>query len=182
MFTRSIGRGFTTPLAAAGVLALAVGGVAMVQPGGAPEEAPARPQGGAPDFGDMLVEGLKDTDGCLGVDVAQFQSGKNTIVAWFENKEAVLRWYNHPVHTRIMMATGSNPEDGNPLAHVTDPDTPIMVMASISFNGPPVDPEGPIPFSQISIEMFAPLPGGASVNGRLAPKAFKVPHHRALDG
>jgi heme-degrading monooxygenase HmoA len=183
MFSEGNRRGFAvTPVAAAAAVLLAGAGLVAVQPGGAPAEAPARPAGGAPDFGDMLVAGLKETEGCLGVDVAQFQSGKNTIVAWFENKEAVLRWYNHPVHTRIMMATGSNPDDGNPLEHVNDPNTPIMVMASISFDGPPVDPEGPLPFSQISIEMFAPLPGGASVNGRLAPKTFKVPHHRTLDG
>ncbi len=132
------------------------------------------------DFGALLVAGLKQTEGCLGVDVANFQSGKNTIVAWFENKEAAVRWYNAPVHQRMMGAVGGGGD--TPLKHVTDPDTPIMVMASISFNGPPAVEGSPLPFSQISIEMYAPLPGGASVNGRLAPDAFKVPHHKALGG
>lgn len=143
---------------------------------------PERPAGGPPDFAAALIKGLEGTEGCLGVDAGQFRSGKNTIVAWFENKEAVLRWYNHPTHRRMMMSVGADPAEGTPLEHVTDPDVPIMVMASISMGGKPVVPDSPMPFSQISIELFAPLPGGASVNGRLAPEAFAVPHHKALGG
>ena len=146
-----------------------------------PGQAETPPQRGAqPDLGAMLVQGLKETEGCLGVDAAQFQSGKNTIVAWFENKAAAVRWYHSPVHARLLGGMGANPEDGEPLKHVTDENTPIMVMASISFGGEPAVPGSMIPFSQISIEMYAPLPGGASISGRLAPKAFEVPHHRVL--
>jgi hypothetical protein len=38
-----------------------------------------------------------------------------------------------------------------------------------------------MPISQISIEMYTPLPGGAAVNGRLAPEGFNIPHFRNLD-
>ncbi len=150
---------------------------APTAPGGQPA---GRPGGGQPDLGALLVQGLKETEGCLGVDAAQFQSGKNTIVAWFENKAAAVRWYHSPVHARLLGGMGANPEDGEPLEHVTDENTPIMVMASISFGGEPAVPGSMLPFSQISIEMYAPLPGGASINGRLAPKSFEVPHHRYL--
>jgi hypothetical protein len=143
---------------------------------------PEKPAGGPADFAGMLIKGLEETEGCLGVDAAQFRSGKNTIVAWFENKEAAVRWYNSPVHRRMLMGTGGVPIDREPLAHVTDPDAPIMVMASISMGGKPAIPNSPMPFSQISIELYAPLPGGASINGRLAPEAFRVPHHRAIGG
>ena len=145
------------------------------EPGGAPEEPPGLDQ-----MGQQLVAGLRSVEGCLGVDTGNFKSGKITIVAWFENKAAVERWYNHPTHVRMIGAVGSRPEDRTPLEHVDDPDIPIMVMASISFDGRPALQESPIPFSQISIELFAPLPGGASINGRLAPEAFEVEHHRSL--
>lgn len=163
----------------AGAGAIVVAGLAAGLGEMQPSAAPARPAAPAdtPDFGTMLVRGLQETEGCLGVDVADFQSGKNTIVAWFENKEAAIRWYNHPTHQRLMGSVGAR--GGTPLEHVTDNETPIMVMASITFGGKPAVEQSPIPFSQISIEMYAPLPGGASINGRLAPKAFKVPYHKA---
>jgi hypothetical protein len=165
----------------AGAGAIVVAGLAAGLGEMQPSAAPARPAAPAdtPDFGTMLVRGLQETEGCLGVDVADFQSGKNTIVAWFENKEAAIRWYNHPTHQRLMGSVGAR--GGTPLEHVTDNETPIMVMASITFGGKPAVEQSPIPFSQISIEVYAPLPGGASINGRLAPKAFKVPHHKSLD-
>lgn len=169
-------------VAAVGMVSVATG-IGSVQPSGARGAAPEahdQQQQRGPDFAGLLMQGLRETEGCLGVDAANFQSGKNTIVAWFKNKEAAVRWYNAPAHQRMMGAVGGG--GGTPLEHVTDPDTPIMVMASISFDGPPAIEGGPLPFSQISIEMYAPLPGGASINGRLAPEAFVVPHHKVIGG
>ena len=40
-----------------------------------------------------LVGGLQAIEGVLGVETAQTVSGKQVIFAWFESKEAVLRWY-----------------------------------------------------------------------------------------
>ena len=53
-------------------------------------QAPERkaPGKGLPD----LVGALKGTKGCLGVETAKTSSGKNVIFAWFEDKQAVLRW------------------------------------------------------------------------------------------
>ncbi|TVQ60182.1 MAG: hypothetical protein EA378_12330 [Phycisphaerales bacterium] len=140
-------------------------------------------QGGQPDIGAMLVDTLRSVEGCLGAEAAQFQNGKIAIIGWFENKAAAERWYNHPMHRRLM---GALPQDADaeprqPMQHIEDPDQPIMVIAAITFD--PQNPRipGPMPLSQISIELYAPLPGGAMINGRLAPEAFKVEHMNQIE-
>lgn len=170
-------------LPCAGVLA-AMAFVANAQPQGQPAAQPAsqpgQPARGAPDLGGMLIKGLLATEGCLGADAAQLQSGKVAIIAWFENVAAAKRWYYSETHARVMNMAGSDPEAREPMQHVKDPDAPVMVIAAITMGGRPVVPGG-MPISQISIEMYTPLPGGASVNGRLAPEAFNIPHFRRLD-
>lgn len=162
----------------------AVSSSAVAQPAG--DRPPGGGGGGLMGSPDMLVNGLKSVDGCLHVDLAQWQSGKATIAAWFRDVESVKRWYHHPIHRAVMGGVAAGEERRPPMEHV-DPDAgPILVLATITptqdgANGI----EGiPMPISQISIELFEPLPGGASVNGRLAPDTFEVPHHRGvrLDG
>lgn len=139
-------------------------------------------QGGQPDLGAMLVNSLRSIEGCLGAEAAQFQNGKIAIVGWFENKAAAERWYNHPMHRRFMgmLPQDANAEPREPMQHIEDPDQPIMVIAAITFD--PQNPRipGPMPLSQISIELYAPLPGGAMINGRLAPEGFKVEHMNTI--
>ena len=65
-----------------------------------------------------------------------------------------------------------------PMEHIQDDNQPIMVIASLTPAAKPELPGINIPISQISIELFAPLPGGAHVGGRVSPKNFKVPHMR----
>jgi hypothetical protein len=130
-----------------------------------------------------LVDALNGTPGCLGVEVAQFQSGKLTIFAWFEDKAAVMRWYRHPVHRGAAEAffpsgTGSR-RDSAPLAHLSDESGPIMVAATITPNR--TGNAGQSPISQISVELYEPLPGGLSAGGRLAPLAVNVPHMIDVD-
>ncbi|MEL7472548.1 MAG: hypothetical protein AAGK04_04460 [Planctomycetota bacterium] len=139
---------------------------------------PQRGQGGG-DVGQLLVAGLRETPGCLGVDSARMQSGKSAIFAWFENAEAARRWYRHPTHVRMLRMTGTNPEQRTPLEHVPE-GVPLMVIASLTMTDQPKIQGIPLPIEQISIELYAPLPGGAMVNGRLAPDAFKVEHMRSL--
>lgn len=150
-----------------------------VQQPAQPENPPAA--GNPMDFGRMLVQGLKETEGCLGVETAEFASGKIAIIAWFKDVEAAKRWYNHPMHQRMVWMVGGDPSAREPLQHVEDPKTPVMVIAALTMGGEQTIP-GPMPISQISIEMYTPLPGGAMVNGRLAPKEFPVPHFRSLGG
>jgi hypothetical protein len=166
--------------AAAGVVTLGlVAGWIRVQP----EQPDTRPPA-APDLGRMLIEGLRKTEGCLGVDAAQMMSGRNTIIAWFENKAAVRRWYDSDVHQGAMRGFAAPSDDASaydpadrpePLAHIESEDTPIMVMATITMARESAFEGVAMPISQISIELYAPLPGGAFLGRRLAPDTFKVP-------
>jgi hypothetical protein len=135
-------------------------------------QAPARP-GGLPD----LIGPLKATPGVLGVDAGQTMSGKQVIFAWFENKQAVLNWYNSDVHRRLMngFSSGSRRPDG-PLAGIKDDSGPILCIASITIDMAAAksgDLKGAT--SQIAIELYAPLPGGLAAGGRFAPSTVKVP-------
>ncbi len=162
-------------------------GAGLVAAGAAAQRGEARPDrsgpdgAGRPDFGRMLLEGLRATEGCVGVEAAQMQSGKLTIIAWFEDKAAVERWYYSEMHRRMMEGVGSDPEDNPPMTHVENPDLPVMVMASVTMGGG-ADGRGAIPgsipASQLSIELYTPLPGGAAFNGRLTPEAIEIPHFR----
>ncbi|MEM7227650.1 MAG: hypothetical protein AAF432_02440 [Planctomycetota bacterium] len=158
-------------LALAGLLAT---GVAMSQDGqAAPPDEP--PNGN--DMTAMLVNGLKATPGCLGVDLGGFESGRQSIFAWFENKAACKAWYYSRPHQAMMNMVTGDEELDPPLAHVED-DGPIMVIATITPSNQPEIDGFPMPISQISIELFRPLPGGAHVNGRLSPAELEVPHMR----
>jgi hypothetical protein len=136
-------------------------------------QAPAAPpNGGLPD----LVGALKATPGVIGVDAAQTLSGKQVIFAWFENKQAVLNWYNSDVHRRLMNGfAGARRPDG-PLAGIKDDSGPILTIASITIDQAAMqrgDLKGGT--SQIAIELYAPLPGGSAAGGRFAPSTLKVP-------
>jgi len=162
---------------------LAAGAALMIAAGAQPERGNRGPDGGAAmlqQMGQRLVAGLEATEGCLGVETPEFPGGRQCIMAWFENKAAAERWYYSPTHQFMMAgAQGGVPDAGRskPLAHIKDETIPIMVMATINFTGEPATP-GPIPFSEISIEMYTPLPGGAFINNRLAPMELEIPHMR----
>ena len=151
------------------VLVLAV---VMFVPAAIAAQTPAGP-GGLPD----LVGALKTTPGVLGVDAAQTISGKQVIFAWFENKQAVLNWYNSPVHRQLMngFSSGGRRPDG-PLAGIKDDSGPILCVASITLDRAAMQ-GGDLKAAtkQIAIELYAPLPGGLSVGGRFAPSTVKVP-------
>jgi hypothetical protein len=152
-----------------GVLVLAA---AVFTPAIIAAQPPAVP-GGLPD----LVGALKATPGVLGVDAGQMMSGKQVIFAWFENKQAVLNWYNSDVHRKLMngFSSGGRRPDG-PLAGIKDDSGPILTIASITMD-PAVMRSGDYKgaTSQIAIELYAPLPGGLAAGGRFAPSSVKVP-------
>jgi hypothetical protein len=135
-------------------------------------QAPAAP-GGFPD----LVGALKATPGVLGVDAAQTMSGKQVIFAWFENKQAVLNWYNSDVHRKLMNGFSSGPRrpDG-PLAGIKDDSGPVLAIASLTIDRAAMQ-RGDLKAgtTQIAIELYAPLPGGLAAGGRFAPASMKVP-------
>jgi hypothetical protein len=135
---------------------------------------------GEPSHGDKddvfpdLAGAVKATPGCLGVETASTDSGKEVIFAWFEDKKAALAWYYSATHQDLM--TTFFPDggaSGKPLASVADGSGPIMVIASVTPNE-----QGPSPFKQIAIELYQPLGGGLSIGGRFAPAEMEVPDPR----
>jgi len=124
-----------------------------------------------------LVTGLKNTDGCLGVETAQTESGKNCIFAWFENKQAVMNWYNSEMHQRAMnMFFPASEGEREPMKGVPD-DIPIMAIASITMNDDTQQRQRDttLPVSQIAIELYTPVTGGLHLGGTFAPDELDVP-------
>ena len=78
-----------------------------------------------------------------------------------------------------MNMVGSDVDTKKPMAHVKDENIPVMVMASITLAEKGVLP-GPMPVSQISIELYTPLDAGASINGRLMPEEIKLKHFNSI--
>jgi len=135
--------------------------------------AQSQPQLPLPD----LVGPLKATPGCLGVETARTASGKMVIFAWFEDKQAVMRWYNSEMHRQLMKMAGPPDPSHVPLAGIAEDSGPILAIASLTMSNQP--PKGsPLPVSQIAIELYQPLPGGVFVGGRFAPNSVKVPGMR----
>jgi hypothetical protein len=124
-----------------------------------------------------LVAGLKATPGVLGVELIQTMSGKSAIFAWFENKQAVLKWYYSDTHMAAMAQFGANERrPRGPLADVPDDGRPILAIASVTLNGAsPTNAAELKGVPQIAIELYAPLPGGIAVGGRFAPSTVSVP-------
>ncbi len=129
----------------------------------------------AVNMGDMLAGAIRSVPGCYGVELAQTQSGKSVIMAWFEDKAAVMRWYNHPVHRGVMGRVGGA-SDRTPLEHVPDDAKNLMVIATITMSDAEQIPGFPMPIRQISIETYQAMPTGIALNGRLSPSSMKIPN------
>jgi hypothetical protein len=134
--------------------------------------APAKGQSlGFPD----LVGALKKTPGCLGVETARSGSGKQLVFAWFEDKKAVLNWYNSETHQKVMKQFFGDQTYSKPLKNVADDSGPILAIASVTLAEKPQLKETPLPISQIAIELYQPVSGGVFLGGRFAPEGLKVP-------
>ncbi len=120
-----------------------------------------------------LIGALRSVEGCLGVEAGQFQSGKQVIFAWFENKAAAMRWYNHDVHQGAMSSFMTVESGSKPMAGVPD-DVPVLAIASITFADRPHFQEINLPISQIAIELYTPLKGGIHLGGTFAPASMRV--------
>jgi quinol monooxygenase YgiN len=122
-----------------------------------------------------LAGGLKATPGCLGVETARTASGKMVIFAWFEDKKAVLRWYDSEMHKQVMKMAGPVDQSHVPLAGIADDAGPILAVTSLTMADTAASKNLPLPFSQIAIELYQPLPGGIFFGARFAPNTVKVP-------
>lgn len=140
-----------------------------------PQDKPAAPQTKGRMFPD-LAKALKDVPGCIGVETARTQSGKNVIFAWFKDKKSLLDWYNSPAHKRLTRNVGDEARTGHkPLQDIPDDVGPIMVIASLTMSDKPKVEGTTMPISQIAIELYKPLSGGLSVGGKFAPEGLEVP-------
>ncbi len=166
-----------TLLTVAGLTCVGLGALAAVALAQTRPDQPAKsatpPQRAVQGFPD-LVGGLRQTEGCLGVEAAQTQSGKNVIFAWFQDKKAALRWYYSDTHVGAMERFFGPGEKRLPLADVPDDIGPLMVIASITMAEQPQFTESSLPISQIAIEVYAPVTGGLFLGGRFAPDSLKV--------
>jgi quinol monooxygenase YgiN len=136
---------------------------------------------GAPAGFPDLVTPLRAIPGCLGVEVARTDSGKQVIFAWFEDKEAVLRWHLSDAHQGAIQTFSPDlePED-EPLSEVPDEVGPILAIASITFDKEPRLDSVALPISQIAVELYTPLRGGLALGGRFAPSGLVVPKRKVL--
>jgi hypothetical protein len=160
-------------------------------------------KGGPPSMeamGGELVAALKTSPGCLGVELGGFQTGKFAIFAWFQDKASLLTWYQSDVHQGAMAsmkagfaaakkgagggAESKAPKEGKeavqhaPLEFVPDDVGTILCIATITPSEQPAVPGFPAPIGQISIELYKPVPGGASFGGTFTPLAVPLEHHR----
>jgi hypothetical protein len=139
---------------------------------------PARaqaPPGGFPN----VVDALRTTPGCLGVETGQTASGRRVIFAWFEGKKALVDWYHSDAHRKAMRSVFPGVRfDRQPLPDLPEDSGPILTIVSVKF----ADPSKPDPrtIESIGVELYGPLPGGVAVGGRFAPGAVKVPGLREI--
>lgn len=165
-------------LASVAGLALVGAGHASSAQEGRPERAPDQQDDrlrAAANLGEMLVGAIRGVEGCYGVETARTQSGKSVIFAWFEDKAAVMRWYNHPMH-RGLMGGGGGADGRTPLEHVPDDAKNLMVVATITMSDAEQIPGFPMPIRQVSIETYQSMPTGIAINGRFSPSEMKVPN------
>ncbi len=122
-----------------------------------------------------VVEALKTTAGCLGVETAQTASGKRVIFAWFEGKKALVDWYYSDTHQRAMRTVFPDLTfDRKPLPDLAEDSGPILAIVSVKFGDTPRTDAAFPQISSIGIELYGPLPGGVAVGGRFAPETLKV--------
>ena len=128
-----------------------------------------------------LVTPLRAIPGCLGVEVARTDSGKQVIFAWFEDKKAVLRWYWSDTHQEAIRSFVPDQDPQNePMSEVPEEVGPILAIASITFDKEPRIDSVALPISQIAIELYTPIRGGLALGGSFAPSSLVVPKRKVL--
>jgi len=165
-------------------IAVGAAGLAFTQGGSTSAAAPAQTTKTQTvrDFPD-LVGGLRATPGCLGVKTSAFENGKQVaIFAWFENKAALNRWYASSMHQDAMRKFFPKIQ-GNDVAAAgfKDDKAPILVVATVTPSDKPMEGQS-LAVSQISVEMYTPVPGGLALGSSWAPESLNVPGLSRIKG
>ena len=91
--------------------------------------------------------------------------------------DAATAWFNSPTHQAMIGGkTDGSIDNMEPMEYIDDEEQPIMVIASLTPSSRPCRKAAELGFD--SVELFAPLPGGALIGGRVSPPTFDVPHMR----
>ena len=160
--------------------AVMVGAVALMLLGAGIGQ--ARAQAPRPQGFPRVVEALKATPGCLGVDTGETASGRRVIFAWFDSKKSLVGWYHSEAHQKAMKTVYPNQTfDREPLPDMAEDAGPILAIVSVKF-AEGASAGGPaMPIASIGVELYTPLPGGIAVGGRFAPETIKVKGLREID-
>ena len=143
--------------------------------------APAVAQGPPAGFPNV-VDALKTTPGCLGVETGQMSNGKLVIFAWFEDKKALVDWYHSDAHQRAMKTVYPDQTfDRQPLPDLPEGSGPILTIVSVKFAPASGTDARARRMASIGIELYGPLPGGIAVGERFAPVALKIPGLREFE-
>jgi len=143
---------------------------------------PVHGQAAAPAGFPNVVNALKASPGCLGVETGQTASGRRVIFAWFDGKKSLVDWYHSDIHQRAMRTVYPNGVfDRQPLPDLPDDTGPILTIVSVKFAEAPAPGASAPRIVAIGIELYGPLPGGVAVGGRFAPEGVKVPGLRDID-
>jgi hypothetical protein len=143
---------------------------------------------GDPGYGEQLVKAVMASPGVLGVELGQTAKGRRVIFAWFEDKRALVNWYQSDFHERgVKWAFPNLKSVREPLPDLPENSGQILAIVTLKFadrsaagaavtritSRPPIE--------SIGIELYTPLPGGVAVGGRFAPKSVRVPGLREVD-
>ncbi len=115
-----------------------------------------------------LSKALRSIDGVVKATYATTPGGMRCAFGWFEDKEAVKRWYYSAVHQGLLDTFFPARIEREPMFLVPDDIGPMMALACFT---PPKNPGDSI--RQIAVELYAPLHGGFSANGRFGPDEWK---------
>lgn len=119
-----------------------------------------------------MVAAMKAMPGCLGVELANTQSGKRVIMAWFENKAALKAWYDHEVHRKAMdtVELAAEGDQREPLDGVREDSGPLLAVAAMV-----VGPKG----QDLSIEVYEATAAGANWGNFASAKVHELAKAKA---
>jgi hypothetical protein len=143
---------------------------------------------GDPGYGEQLVKAVMASPGVLGIELGQTVKGRRVIFAWFEDKRALVNWYQSDFHERgVKWAFPNLKSVREPLPDLPENSGQILALVTLKFadrsaNGAAVTRiTSRPPIESIGIELYTPLPGGVAVGGRFAPRSVRVPGLREFD-
>jgi hypothetical protein len=130
--------------------------------------APALPGGRATPI-DNLITAFEAIPGCLGVETAATRSGKRFLFAWFEDRDALMRWYSRNTCPQRVWECLPEHRPVGLLQYLPDEGSPIMAVVSIAPAEERVSGDSPASVSRFEIVLYQPFADGLFLDGRFSP-------------